>query len=440
MSYLVFLPFGCIAWVRPVLGYALFMLLQTPLGNLAETFVNPQLQNVVLILATIRIITRRPYRRLSGAEGCALALSVVVILRNAFLLDSDFALGECWRLLSYGFLWGPLLIAFNRFDGDEVAALRVWMGVAGTVVGVWGLLIYMTGNSYLMRMAIWGDPETTNAISTLANSDSEQIVKGRFIVMGLFTVCTYAYWYALRNALARTPAHWLLYLVTWGGVGAMLVAVGVSVTRSSLILLGMGTALVLSVQLLILTGSKKRRDLVQAGILGATLVCAIGFAIYAIDFTAITTQFQERFSTLSTEDENLQARLDNTASAWAYLRENLCLLGSPNLDTIASVDTAVILRVWLLYGIPGVLLFSTLFLTAFWHLFRSWLVLGLSPEQRLLRGMLTAWGLTYVYIWIFGYSMHPPEVFFTMLFFSEISRLKDKFPSPTNIHMRRIAA
>jgi O-antigen ligase len=100
----------------------------------------------------------------------------------------------------------------------------------------------------------------------------------------------------------------------------------------------------------------------------------------------------------------------------------------------------VVLRVWLYYGVPGAVLFSTLFFTAFARLFKCWLARKLTPEQQLLRGMLTAWSGYYVYVWMVGYSLHPPEVFFTMLFFSEIGRLKGKCLITTNTQLRRTAA
>jgi hypothetical protein len=448
VSFLFVLLFGAVVWLRPVLGYALFMLLQTPLRNVAGTYAHVYLGAVVLILATVKLLVRKSprlgSRRLRGVEICALALSLLVLVRQVELQSLGFAPGVFapgvyWRALSAAFLWGPLLVGFNRLDEKEMPSLRLWMSVAGIVVGVWGLLIYLTGNGYLMRTAIWTDPDTSEAQARLANTDVEMIVTGRFIVMGLFTVAPWAYWYVLRDALAQTKQHWLWNLGMWAGVGTILIAVGISVSRGMLLLLGMGTVVMLvAVVLRTVRGGHSGAGVFAVVAMGA---CVLGAAVYLIDFTVVMDQFGERFSTFGVGDKTIASRLESTAEAWAYLKQNLCFFGAASPDSIAAgVDTAVVLRVWLFYGVSGAVLFSVLFFTTFRRLFQCWLSQRLSPENQLLRGMLTAWALGYVYVWIAGYSLHPPEVFFTMLFVSEIDRLKGQCLITTNSKPRRTAA
>ncbi len=428
MSFLLLFLLGTVAWLRPVLGYALFMFLQTPLFNLAGKLVHPQLASAILILATIKLLFSHR-SRLRGLEICALTLSLIVLLRQCELKQEfGFGPGQCVQLLSLAFLWGPLLVAFNRLSDDEMASLRLWMCMAGIVVGVWGTMVYLTGNEYLMQMAIWGIPDSGDAMSDLTLGDTAWIVKNRFIVMGLFTVIPSAYWYVLRGALVQTRHHWLWNLAMYAGVGTILIAVGISVTRSMILVLSMGT-LVMLVAWLSMSGKFNRTRKFAIGITGA---CLLGFAVCHIDFVVLIEEFQMRFLSLGLDDENVWNRLDNMANVQTYLLQNLCFFGAPGPDPLAncqgSVDTAVILNVWLWYGIPGVILFSALFFTAFWRLLKCWLM-QLSAEQKLFRSMLTAWSIYFVYVWIVGYSLHPPEVFFTVLFFSEICRLYDKCQS-----------
>jgi O-antigen ligase len=86
----------------------------------------------------------------------------------------------------------------------------------------------------------------------------------------------------------------------------------------------------------------------------------------------------------------------------------------------------VILRIWLYYGVAGVVLFTALFLAAVGKLYQCTQTRRLRPEDQSLKGVLQAWALVYVYVWAAGYSMHPPEIFLTVLFFSEVDRLRGK--------------
>jgi len=292
-------------------------------------------------------------------------------------------------------------------------------------VGIWGTLIYLTGNGFLIRTAIWTNPDALDAtVDSLLDKDEDQLVEGRFIVMGLFTVVTSAYWYALRGFFAQRKQHWLLNMSMLAGVGGMLVAVGVSVTRSLILLLGMGTAYMVVVQFMIKGGS--RYNQLRAFVIMALGVCSLIAFLLSVDVSVILEQFQERFSTFGLDDDSLVGRIENTSAAWDYIAKTLCLFGAPNPELIASVDTAVALRVWLTYGLVGFVLFSLMFLVAFVRLLKCWLSRRLSPDDQLLRGMLMAWALTYVYAWMVGSSLHPAEVFFMMLFFSETERLKNK--------------
>lgn len=442
MSFLFVFLFAGVAWFRPVLGYGLFVLLQTPLCNVMGRFAHPLLGHVVLILATIKLLVSKPQRRLRGIEICALALSLVVLARQPELLSFSLSPNFLVRLLCSIFLWGPLLMAFNRLDEDEMAGLRLWISAAAIVVGVWGCLIYLTGSEYLIRTAIWADLDTSEGIASLVSGNAERMVRERFIVMGLFTVVPSAYWYVLRSALAQTRQYWLWNVLMYAGIGTILIAVGISGTRSLTLQLGMGTVVMLVALVLIRRASFYSRS--RIFVIGALGVCLLAVAARRIDFTVVIERFEKRFSTLAWDDLTLVTRLDNTAKAWAYIQQNLCLFGAPGPNPLASaqtsVDSAVILHVWLWYGVPGAVLFTALFFTAFGRLFKCWLARRLSPEQQLLRGMLTAWALIYVYVWVVGYSMHPPEVFFTVLFFSEIGRLKDKCLTTANSQLKRTAA
>lgn len=443
MSYLFVFLFGIVAWRRPVLGYALFMLLQTPLSNVAGALANPQLGSVVLILATIKLLVRKPQqsgsKRLRSLELYALALSLVVLVRQAGFLSFGFAPGQYVSVLLLAFLWGPLLMAFNRLDEGEMASLRLWMAVAGIVVGVWGSLIFLTGSEYLTRMAIWGNPD---AIGVSIPSSVDQLVTSRFIVMGLYTVVPSAYWYVLRGALAQTRKRWLMNLAMYGGVGAILIAVGLSGTRSMILLLGIGTVVMLVA--LVLIRGWNWRSRARTFVIGAIAVCLLGVAVSHIDFTVMVERFQVRFSMLNLQDQTVEGRLEDTANAWAYIKQHHSLFGAPGPLPLESYertgDPALPMILWFYYGLPGLVLAGILFLTAFGTLFKRWLAQRLSPEQRLLRSMLTAWALTYVFIWIAGSYLFPPEVFFMVLFFSEIDRLKRKRLITPNSEPRRTAA
>lgn len=417
-----------------MLGYGLFMLLQTPLRNAAGTFAHPLLGSVVLILATVKLLVSKPQRRLGGVEICALVLSLVVLVRQAEFRSLGLSPGTYVQLLGSAFLWGPLLLALNRLDEDEMAGLRLWMSVAGIVVGIWGCLVYLTGNDYLIRMAIWSDLDTSEAIASLVSGDAERMVRERFVVMGLFTVVPSAYWYVLRGAFAQTRQYWLWNVLMYAGVGAILIAAGISGTRSLTLLMGMGTVVMLVVLVLIRGVSFYSRSRIFA--IGAIGVCLLAVAARRLDFTIVVERLQMRFSTLGSDDRNIAVRLENTVNAWAYIEQNFCVFGAPGPDPLASaqssVDSAVVLHVWLLYGVPGAVLFTALFFTAFRRLFKSWSARKLSPEQQLLRGMLTAWAGYFVYGWIVGNGLHAPEVFFTVLFFSEIDRLKGKCLTTAN--------
>lgn len=446
MSTVISLP---LAWNRhgrylasPVLGYALFMLLQTPLANVIGQYLPEHFGSVLLIITTIILLMRKSRRpRIRGTdivEICALSLSLVVLLRQTEL-EEYIALGSMVRVVSTAFLWGPQLMAINRLDDKEMDILRFWMSVAGIVVGVWGMLIYLTGSGYLMRSATWGDTDT---VADLISYNAESIVKGRFIVMGIFTVVPSAYWFVLRGVLVQNRQHWLWRAALYAGIGAILISVGISVTRGLLLLLGIGTVVMLGSWVLA-TGKYRRyrnRMLTILAIGG----CLIWVVLSRIDLTVVIEQYQQRFSTLGSDDSNVVARLDDTANAWAYIKQDLCLFGAPGPKPLANYrrmgDPALPMFLWLYYGLPGLVLASILFLIAFWRLFKCWLAHRLDPEQQLLRSMLTAWALCYVYVMIAGSYMHPPEVFFMVLFFSEINRFYSKCMAGNNSQPRRAAA
>lgn len=432
MRFLLILLCGGGAWYRPVLGFALFMFLQTPLYNAGGGLIHPYLGPVVLMVASVRLMIRTPSRslrwRLQGLEICAMAFSVVVLVRQIALsygTTYEVSIGVCWRALVSAFLWGPLLVAFNRLNEKEMENLRFWLAMAGIVVGLWGTLIFLTGNGFLMRTAIWTNPDALDAtVDSMLDMDDDQLVERRFIVMGLFTVVTSAYWYALRGFFSQKKHHWLLNMSMLAGVGVMLVTVGVSVTRSLILLLGMGTAYMVVVQFMIKGGNKFNQ--LRAFVVMALGVCSLIVFLLSVDVSIILEQFQIRFSTFGLNDDSLIGRIENTSAAWDYIAKTLCLFGAPNPELIASVDTAVALRVWLTYGLVGVVLFAIMFLVTLWRLFKCGLSHRLSPDGQLLRGMLMAWAMTYVYAWMVGSSLHPAEVFFMMLFFSETERLKNK--------------
>lgn len=424
-----------------MLGYALFMLLQTPLANVLGQYLPNHVGLVLLIITTTILLlrrSRRPVSRYTGSiEICALSLSLVVLLRQVELAD-NIALSTIVQVVSTAFLWGPLLMVINRLDDNEMDSLRFWMCVAGIVVGVWGMLIYLTGSEYLMRMASWGNTDTVSDLM----SDTESIVRGRFIIMGIFTVVPSAYWFVLRGALVQDRQHWLRSAALFAGTGAILIAVGISVTRSLLLLLGIGTVVML-VSSVLATG-KDRRHRNRMFTTLALGGCLLGVALLRIDLTVVTQQYQQRFSTLSRDDSSVASRLDDTANAWAYIKEDLCLFGAPGPQPLANYrrmgDPALPMFLWLYYGLPGLVLASILFLIAFWRLFKCWLAHQLDPEQQLLRSMLTAWSLGYVYIWITGSYLHPPEVFFMVLFLSEINRFYSKCMAGSNSQPRQAAA
>jgi len=428
MSTVISLP---LAWNRrghylasPVLGYALFMLLQTPLANVIGKYLPNHFESVLLIITTIIVLMRKSRRpRMRGSfniEIFALLLSMVVLLRQIELTE-NFALGSMAKVVSTAFLWGPLLMAINRLDDKEMDSMRFWMIVAGIVVGVWGMLIYLTKSEYLLRTAIWGNADT---VADLMSSDIESIVKGRFIVMGIYTVVPSAYWFVLRGVLAQNRQHWLWSVVLWVGIGAILIAVGITVTRSLLLLLGIGTVVMLGSSILKMGKNwRYRTSMLTILAIGG---CLLGVAILRIDLTVVIEQYQQRFSTLSRGDSTIVARLDDTANAWAYLKQDLPLFGAPGPKPLENYrhkgDPALPMFLWLYYGLPGLVLASILFLIAFWRLFRCWMAHQFNPEQQLFRSILTAWALCYVYVWIAGSYMFPPEVFFMVLFFSEINR------------------
>jgi len=371
-------------------------------------------------------------------EICALLLSLVVLLRQTELAE-NIALGSMVRVVSTAFLWGPLLVAINRLDDKEMDSLRFWMSVAGIVIGVWGMLIYLTESKYLIRTAIWGN---TDMATDLMSRDAESIVTGRFIVMGIFTVVPSAYWYVLRGILAQNRQHWLWSASLYAGIGAILISVGISVTRSLLLLLGIGTVVMLGSSVLA-TGKDRRyrtRMLTTLAIGG----CLLGVALLRIDLTFVVGQYQHRFSMLGIDDSNVIARLDDSANAWAYIKHDLPLFGAPGPNPLANYrqtgDPALPMFLWLYYGLPGLVLASILFLVAFWRLFKCWLAHQLDPEQQMIRSMLTAWATCYVYVWIAGSYMFPPEVFFMVLFFSETTRFYRKCMAGTNSQLRQAVA
>ncbi len=417
------------------------MLLQTPLANVLGQYLPNHVGLVLLIITTTILLlrrSRRPVSRYTGSiEICALSLSLVVLIRQVVLAE-NIALSTIVQVMSTAILWGPLLVAINRLDEQEMESLRFWMSVAGLVVGVWGILIYLTGSEYLMQMASWGKADTISD----SMSDVESIVKGRFFIMGIFTVVPSAYWFVLRGVLAQDRQHWLRSAVLLTGIGAILIAVGISVTRSLMLLLGIGTVVMLGSW--VLSTGKDRHYRTRMLTTFAIGGCLLGVALHSIDLTVMTEQYQQRFSILGVADEGVVSRLSDSANAWAYIKEDLCLFGAPGPQPLANYrrmgDPALPMVLWLYYGLPGLVLASILFLIAFWRLIKFWLVHQLSPEQLLLRSMLTAWALCYVYVWIAGSYMFPPEVFFMVLFFSEINRFYGKCMAGSNSQPRQAAA
>jgi hypothetical protein len=424
---------GVVAWCRPVLGYGLFLLLQTPVWNAAGGVAHNQLGFVILSLATLRLAMRRPdglgRRRLVPAEVCALALSLIVGVRQFALLSSSLhGIGLCAVALFLAILWGPLLVAFNRLRDDEIACLRLWVSAAGIVVGAWGTALYVTGSDWLLRTALLGGREAFEVTGFPAGTDAVGLVRGRLAVMGLFTVTPAAYWYLLGGALGRSNKRWLWNAVMVLGAGAIVSAVAVSVTRSALLLLGIGTVVIVAPQLRDWRRHLRARALPLA--LGAAGVCVLGVTLYRGGFAVVIEEYRGRFATLGLDDGTVAARRLHTTAAWGYIREHFCVLGAPGpvpmLNYPDSGDTALIPYLWIHYGIPGMVLCLALLALAFSRLLRCWFSQRLDRHQKALRGMLTAWALLYVY-WLFaGTYLQPAEVFLLALFASETERLHRK--------------
>lgn len=384
-----------------------------------------------------RRVTGSSAKPLRGVEVCALMFSLIVLLREYAMLNSSFHLTKLAFIPILAFMWGPLLVAFNALDEKEMSCLRLWMSIAGIVIGVWATLIYITNSSYLKMTAIWDPTSSDLSMRAIASESSSEIVGNRFVVMGLYSICSFAYWYVLRGALSTTKQHLLRNLVMWAGVGTIMLAFAISVTRGTILIIGSGTIIMLIAWARI--KGLNLRDRIRSFAIIVAGACLLGVVVSRIDLSPITIQYQARFATLGKGESSVITRLLNTNNAWEYISQSLCLFGAPNPDSIASRDTAVVLRIWLCYGMLGAILFSVLFIISFWRLFKCGLSQRFNPEDQMLRGMLIAWALSYVYIWIVGYSLQQTEVFFTMLFFSEISRLNDKRLTQVNLRLRRVA-
>jgi hypothetical protein len=428
MSAAFLLIFGACAWFRPTAGFGLFILLMTPLRNVLVPILHAYTWVFLLMPAILRLLLRRG-RPLRAIEICALVFSLILFIREAAILPPGFPLTKLIFLPLLAITWGPQMLAFNALNEKEVSNLRLWMSAAAIVIGVWGALIYVTNNSYLISLA---RPKTFITFDNLSAS-TEKLVSSRFIIIGVFGVVPYAYWYVLRGALASFKQQLVWNLIMWGGIAAILITVGLSLTRSLLILLVAGTVVMVVtgtvalsvVQLLNKKSSRKNKTRIFLSI--AIGICVFGAGVHYIDLSAIINPFEKRLSVLSQDDQNVSHRLDQSSIAWKYIKDNNgCILGAPDPQSIVGVDTAIFLRVWLLYGVLGVIAFAAMYIGAFGSLFNCWLSSRLSPEDILLRSMLTAWALAYVYAIFAGYSLHMEEVFFTMLFFSEVSRLNNK--------------
>jgi len=374
--------------------------------------------------------------QLSTVEIFALVLSIVVFSRHAEIAPV-IAPSVIVTWLSKAFLWGPLLVALNRLTEREMDNLRLWIYFAGIIVGIWGFLIYVTGNPYFLRTGIWGRAYVDDVTKVYVNNDAETLVKHRFIVMGLFTVVPSAYWYTMRRLFDQTKQHWILKLLNAFGIVSIIVSVGVSVTRSLIMQLSLGTFLML---IYLALSRQLSRGLLFSLI---ALTCIIGVCIFMLDFSALIEYSNDRFSNLGT-DESAIIRISNTVAEWTYLKKNVCIFGvagpNPSVTCGGSVDSAVFLYIWVWYGLPGALIFTTLFISALSGLVKSWMMQRVTQSQDLLRIMLTAWAIYYVYIWIVGYSLHAPEIFFTMLFLSEIDRVNGKSKELPSPYQQRSAA
>ena len=428
-STLILLVICALSWCRVELGFGIFILLQTPLRNVGGSLVFHLLDMCVLLTVVARLITRKKEPNQDATVGftevCAIALSAVVLIRYLEFSPGGFELSSLIRCAFAPTLYGPLLVALGRLNRDEFGRLRGYMALCTAVIGIWGAIIYFTNSSYFIKTSIWGDLETSSAVARMKSSDSSELVKGRMAVMGLYTVLPYGVYYLIWEVFRRLRQSLTTATASLLAVALAFLTVGLSVTRSLLILMVSSLTFVF-LAVIISRGvePKTKARAIAFAIIGTLLML---FLSSRLDLTPIVEQFQLRFGLFTTGDIGADQRIQNTWSALEYLSGHLCIWGAPGPDPLltanTSVDCPIILQAWLKFGLVGAVLYLSIWLNALLNLTSAWRLPRLNSEEVLARIILTTSAVCYTYLFIVGFSMHPPEIFFSILFLIETRNL-----------------